>query len=340
MVTLEGIRLGWEWLQWLDYTHILGLMVFIWCWKVTPSSQSAIERRYRRRRNQIPNDAFLRPGRVSEENAGPEDEVAAALAKETLLAKAMPASTLEERRRFLSAKKGSMKHATNSLAKYLEWRAEHQLSKEAITTFLVSEDIDLQDWNIAAASAIKRLGENPSAVLPQIARMHHMHAKPVCDRTGKRLVHILPGRMDEGVASLTAYALAVALYIDRKLDRNSSELVCVLIDARGGVGWRNLNAVQLMPFIKHTSKLLLELFPERLSKALVYPVPPALAWVWKIVRRCIDPLTRDKICLLTGPATIASLPPVKQMEAHLEPDTVEFLEQERVAAFLPTPAPL
>jgi len=251
------------------------------------------------------------------------------------LEKKFPQSTAEERERFLVAKKGNAEVAAKYLQAYLEWRFIHESVREKLDELVSTGDSDHDDWNIAAAIAMKERNENQSAPLTRVARTHSIGDREICDVDGRRIIHITPGLMDDRLASLTTYALSIALYIDRKLERHSLERVTVLIDARGGQGWRNNHAVHLLPFIQHISKLLLSMFPERLSRSLVYPLPPAFGWIWNVAQRWIDPLTRDKICLLTGPATIASPPPSEQMAEYLGKDVVEILEKHRVAAFLP-----
>ena len=64
-------------------------------------------------------------------------------------------------------------------------------------------------------------------------------------REGYRIVYVSPGKLEDRIpieegapdgttVSLETYALAIALYLDRILDRNSLERVTVMIDARGG----------------------------------------------------------------------------------------------------------
>lgn len=246
-----------------------------------------------------------------------------------------PDSTHEERERFLKACNGSLERASEKLGNFLEWKSRYSIPGAVEKETAIG---DLETWRMASESAMRAQGyysANPTELhLPRIARMYDLHGVPYRDLKGRRMIQIIPGQMDERIVSLKTYALTVALYIDRVLPRNSLEKVTVLIDARGGNGWRNLNAVQLMPFIKHTSHLLLQLFPERLAHAQVYPVPHALSWIWTAVSACIDPVTRQKISLLTGPATIVSPIPAEQMELYIGPDTVRHLEETRISEFI------
>jgi hypothetical protein len=251
----------------------------------------------------------------------------------------VPEATAAERLRFLVAKKGNVIMAAKALKAYLQWRSDHQHTQKhgepaLFDMELYTDDHDWNDWNIAAAAACKARKETCRTPLPRIARLHQIEGKDIRDRRGFRALHIIPGQMDDGLVSLTTYATAVALYIDRKLVRESPDRISVLIDVRGGVGWRNTHVSKLLPFIQTTTKLLITMFPERLQQAVVYPLPPAFGWIWSVSKRCMDPLTADKICLLTGPATIVSPPPVDQMIKYLDERIVALLEKTRVAAFI------
>jgi hypothetical protein len=88
-----------------------------------------------------------------------------------------------------------------------------------------------------------------------------------------------------------------------------------------------------VPFMQQTTTLLLALFPERLHKCLLYPVPPSFLWVWNTISKVVDPLTREKICLMSGPNRIVSRPPFEQMFDHMDEDAAHHLEGSRVADF-------
>ena len=249
----------------------------------------------------------------------------------------VPTATIQERQRFYVGTKGDLRSAINKLQEYVEWKSKHKtLEWEIRSSVVLTGNKDIDDWRIAVAAAAKSRGEAVDVVkVPQMGTTHTMkNGEPMRDQEGNRIIHIIPGRMDDRLISLRTYALASALFIDRKTDPNSLECLTVLIDVRGGVGWPNPNGAQLLPFIQSTSSLLLSLFPERLAKCYVYPMPPSFEWVWKLVHRCLDPMTAEKIGVLTGPATIHSPPPVEAMEAYLDTDVVEMLEAYRVSSFI------
>jgi hypothetical protein len=251
----------------------------------------------------------------------------------------VPEATTAERLRFLVAETGNVRTAAKTLKDYLQWRTDHQHTQKhgepaLLELELYTDDSDWNDWNIAAAAACKANNEPCRTILPRIARLHKIEGNDIRDRQGYRALRLISGQMDDRLASLTTYATAVALYIDRKLVRESTERVTLCIDLRGGVGWRNLHVVKVLPFIQTTTKLLLTMFPGRLERAVVYPLTPAFGWIWPIVKRWVDPLTAEKICILTGPATILSPPPVSQMVEYLDESIVALLEKARVADFV------
>lgn len=249
----------------------------------------------------------------------------------------VPTATMQERQRFYVGTKGDLRSAISKLQEYIEWKTKHKkIEWEIRSSVALTGKKDVDDWRIAVAVAAKSRGEAVDVVqIPQVGTTHTMqNGEPMRDQEGNRIIHIIPGRMDDRLISLRAYALASALFIDRKTDPKSLECLTVLIDVRAGVGWRNPNGAQLLPFIQSTSSLLLSLFPERLAKCYVYPLPPSFEWVWKLVHRCLDPMTAEKIGVLTGPATINSPPPVEAMEAYLDTEVIEMLEAYRVSFFI------
>lgn len=264
----------------------------------------------------------------------------------------VPESTEQERRRFLKANKGDAALASSALASYLAWRTLHDnILQEKVSDEIVSaaknndtDSADERDWNVACAVAIKACSEetdtNAAAAseylpLPRVVRTCCMlDGKECVDRNGFRMLQLLPGRMDERLAPLTTYALAIALYMDRKLARDSDEKITVLIDVRTGRGWRNMSAAHMIPFMKGIFALLQSMFPERLARAIVYPVPFAVSWIWNVVKFYLDADTAGKICLLIGSAGVMS-PMPSGMAAYIDETTVAVLESERLATFDP-----
>ncbi|MGK3745263.1 MAG: hypothetical protein ACI90V_012124, partial [Bacillariaceae sp.] len=185
-----------------------------------------------------------------------------------------PESTLAERRRFLKARKGVIKAASAQLGSYIQWRCQNKIDEFFPSTFTTDEE----DWERAARGAmeIANTGATPASQrkLPRIVSIYGGDEDElVLCRNGARVVHVLPCQLDTTIAPATTYALALAMYLDRKLDRNHTEKVTVVIDIRSGKGWPNPSSVSLVPFIKLVVGSLNSYFPERLSRCILFPLP-------------------------------------------------------------------
>lgn len=253
------------------------------------------------------------------------------------LATACPAATVAERKRFLTARQGNVAAATKTLTNYLQWHQKHvDVAVKYKIVRPTTNDNDLNIWTEACQMAMKACGETGDNALPRVIRTHLQkdgQGKPLVDKSGYRIIQIIPAQMDITLAKSSTYALAVALYLNLQLDREADERIVVCMDVRAGQGWPNTHAVRLVPFMQQTTTLLLSLFPERLHKCLLYPVPSSFMWVWNTISKAVDPLTREKIRLMSGPNKIASPPPFEQMYEHMDMDAAQHLEDARLAAF-------
>lgn len=253
------------------------------------------------------------------------------------LAKLCPAATAAERKRFLNARQGSVPGAEKILKNYLSWHQKHMdVAVEHRIVRQETNDKDLDIWREACLVAMKACQEKGDGILPRVIRTHIRTdgtGDPLVDKDGFRIFQIMPAQMDINLASSSTYALAVALYLNLQLDREAEERIVVCMDVRAGQGWPNTHAVRLVPFMQQTTTLLLSLFPERLHRCLLYPVPPSFMWVWNAISKVVDPLTREKICLMSGPNKIVSPPPFEQMFEHMDMDAAHHLEGARVGDF-------
>jgi len=148
-----------------------------------------------------------------------------------------------------------------------------------------------------------------------------------------KYIQHLPARINLKLADNSTYALALALYIDHILDRNSTEKATLVIDVRPGYGWSNIKAIQLLPFIQMVSKLLCDLFPSRLEKCIVYPVPKVALFLWKAVQPFVGTETVDKICLISGSAGKKDRVPTN-VSKYLDEDLIAKLEERRTSLFI------
>lgn len=281
--------------------------------------------------------------------------------REMALEKQVPDSTAAERQRFLTARKDDVNKAATNLQSYLDWkqqRTNYSRNNTKIDAVRPTLDRDYDLWVEACLEAMQASGEvGRNIVLPRVIRSyelkgeeafpehhphHHrrrrsndeqQHQQQARDRDGHRIFHIIPALMDDRLAKTSTYALATAIFVDKQFDRDNLEKITVCLDVRAGRGWRNLHAVKLVPFMRESLQLLLSLFPERLHKCIVFPLPPAFWYLWRMVAKCIDPKTRDKIIIATGKCTIDAPPPTEKLAVHLGGDASARLEAYRISCF-------
>ena len=209
------------------------------------------------------------------------------------------------------------------------------------------ECLDELDWKFASQAAIfheqksngKRTAKSPTShTLPQLARILPPASRSGSsiprDQSGNRILQFLPAMMDLSRASDKAFALSIALYLERKLDRDSQEKILVAIDVRGGSGWANPRPQKLLPFIKQVAGVLEQNFPERLARCLVFPVPAAATFLYRVVKVFLDPSTVQKVALVKGDSRNEAPPPYSLMEGHIRQSVLKHMEDFRVAGFV------
>ena len=248
-------------------------------------------------------------------------------------------STLAERRRFLIANKNNLNGTIQQLRSYIEWKNNHIDKKIQIKS---TGDKDYDIWVESSLTAMKICdGEVENIVLPRIIRTHSNSnsnsnsnsEQHYVDRDGYRTFCVTPALMDNNLAKGSTYTQAVAIYLDRCLDPSESEMITILFDCRAGTGWSNNHVMKLVPFLKHFLKVLPPLVPERLQKAIVYPVPYTFTYIWSMLSKGLDPTTSKRVCILHGQCKIVAPPPSEQMKLHLYEDHMEELESSRIAGF-------
>ena len=318
------------------YGHAVALLILFWLWRF-PTASAKSRGNDLVARVSSSND-YSRPGTTARKSAleakSDRDERALkdALKHDEAVQRLFPNATAAERKRFLVSASGNLKTASAQLGAYLEWREKHDAIEKDLGITEIESDED--EWRRAAAIAMISCQEEcRDSRLPRVARIYEVDGAPVRDRDGCRILHVMPGQMDLNQAKASTYALALALYIDRKLNRSSTECLNVSLDCRGGRGWPNIPPLKQLPFIKTLLKLLLSMFPQRLHRCLLFPVPPPALWIFNLIKVGIDPYTAKRVQLLTGPARVVSEPPYKQMEEFLNPEVAKLLESERHAAF-------
>ena len=248
-----------------------------------------------------------------------------------------PESTLAERKRFLKARKNVVKAASAQLGTYLEWRETNRIEEFFSSTFTNDE----ADWANAARGAMEITNSSGGHIhqgklLPRIVSVFEDEQTDlvVCNN-GARVVHVLPCQLDSTLAAPSTYALAVAMYLDRKLDRKFTEKVTVVIDIRSGTGWSNPSSVAIVPFIKLVVGLLNTYFPERLSRCILYPLPYTATLLFNQAKNYLDPDTAAKIQVCSGAGSTNS-PIPKEVFSFIDKPAMSYMEERRKSFFVTT----
>ena len=99
-----------------------------------------------------------------------------------------------------------------------------------------------------------------------------------------------------------AYVAQMCLLMDQVLLQDSDRRIVVLVDARAGSGpgWHNKPATAAMPFFRALASLIPDMYPERLRRIIIYPLPGWATTLVKMVRSMLDPVTKAKIKVIKG----------------------------------------
>lgn len=259
------------------------------------------------------------------------------------------------------------KEAAQNLEMYLEWRRVHELDNEDA---LLGRS-DAEDWVYAAKKAISFSqraiveGESvedgaevgvldpcPSSPLsfveekrrktllaiqglPQILFTHELADGQLSrDQHGNLIVHALPSLIDLSLAPEEMWGLAVLIYFDRKLKRDSEEKLTLVMDVRPGMGWPNLTIGPLLGLVKNVTTSASQIFPVRLHKCIVFPVPYVATAVWRLIRVVVPGSLRKRFIFVSGKDEVDSPVPTKVLELCLCDETMIFFEQTRTDLFV------
>jgi hypothetical protein len=197
--------------------------------------------------------------------------------------------------------------------------------------------------------------------IPQLLYSHsmkHSDFEPLRDTTGHCVLHFLPALIDlsfspDSTAVSTTFVTAFALYLHTKFERQSKrsrgidrrnalsaeeeakdEQWTIVMDVRPGRGWPNPPAVQMLGFARNVTKTLFELYPGRLWRCIVFPVPSVATHVWNAAKLVLDPSVTKRIVVIPGPANLDSPVPVAKLLPYISRDCLEVLEDARLDAFV------
>ena len=232
---------------------------------------------------------------------------------------------------------------TSRLKAHLKWRKEHGLLVERVER----GDTDTSLWEASVNQAWDfeeaKNGETGGADAGQASRVNidqmlffHKNkadGKPITDKSGRRIIHHLPGLINTNDGSASFYANCIAYYLDRNLDRNNIEKLTIMIDVREGAGWPNVPAYKMVGFLKTVVRVFESNFPERVHKFVVFPVPLILKGLVNTIKLLFDPTTAKKLTLATGSALVKSPLPRKDLSEYIDEPILDQTEEIRLSLF-------
>mmetsp|Transcript_22312 Transcript_22312/g.32938 ORF Transcript_22312/g.32938 Transcript_22312/m.32938 type:complete len:351 (-) Transcript_22312:130-1182(-) len=256
-----------------------------------------------------------------------------------------PTSKLEERERFLRAKHGNITNAAKKLEKYLNWREQHNLDSLQYNVESISDE---NDWNesyrfameyavVSAVTKKNRLRSNLklASKIPQISFVYNNECGDI-EKTsnGNMVLHIMPGLIDLNLATPELYALTMALYLDRKFDREKHGYATVFLDFRAGKGWPNQPAFSMMPFIRMIAGFLHKYFPRRFDSCVMYNLPKSAMWIWEMVKPFLDRSALESIIPISGSDRHSGLAPNDKLSEFVDFSLLEKMEKKRLSFFV------
>lgn len=150
-------------------------------------------------------------------------------------------------------------------------------------------------------------------------------------------IQVLPARLQMSLPQASEFYVAtLGLYLDAIFDRSDSGKATVLIDVRPGKGWPNPPAHKMVGFIRHVASELNDLFPDRLSRCVLYPIPGPAVFLWKLVRGFLDKKLVEQVVLIPGSERMRSKPPNEKLSRFVDPNILTTMEKTRLDLFQST----
>eukprot|EP00929_Paragymnodinium_shiwhaense_P008358 TRINITY_DN11230_c0_g1_i1.p1 TRINITY_DN11230_c0_g1~~TRINITY_DN11230_c0_g1_i1.p1 ORF type:complete len:454 (-),score=65.12 TRINITY_DN11230_c0_g1_i1:205-1566(-) len=184
---------------------------------------------------------------------------------------AFPTAPVVELVRFAQARSKSTKDAVSMYKAYLSWR-----------------EGEGRPENLAKAHA-----DLPEGVFSDV--LSHRPA-----RDGSGVLFMEAARPDFSLLPKETYLHGLCHVMDTALPRDKDGQLTVMIDVRAGQGWANPPPNKMLPFLKCVASTLSSMYPERLRRVIVYPVPWAAGVLVSMAKKLMDPNTRSKLCIVTG----------------------------------------
>jgi len=178
---------------------------------------------------------------------------------------------------------------------------------------------------------------NIKKTLPQLIfrRTDPNTGKVLQDKNGTELIHVLAAKVDRFAASNETWAMAVALYIDFYVDRNSKYCASIFVDARAGEGWPNPKLIMAMSLIGQIVSEIEKRHPSRCKTLIIFPLPRALTMIWGSIKGYFSPEMNEMMIVCSGPSIVGSPLPKKMLEIYVDGDVIDILEKCRIDLYNP-----
>ena len=246
---------------------------------------------------------------------------------------------------------GSDEDVIAKLDEYVQFRTMYNLDSPQNKDENCSDEAD---WEWASTMAIKAAKTVQGDLIPgleglaladrvckldKLPRLCFTHTNedgtPVLSRSGNPMIQYLAARLDLKAFSEEIYALAIALYLDRKARKLNfdAKRVVLLVDVRKGAGWPNSNVLNVVGFLRLLANALHKLHPGRLQKLIIYPVPCACVYVFAMMKRWLPTSIAQSITLINGPDGVRDKPPKKKLMKYIDERVLDKMEQCRKANF-------
>lgn len=144
--------------------------------------------------------------------------------------------------------------------------------------------------------------------LPQLAQAYSSIPPKVVNgiqstgfaKDGTPVIYMELARYDINAQPADTYVSAFCHLMDETYSRDVEGHLTVVIDVRTIEGMFNPKPMALMPFIKQGIKILPRMYPDRMKRIVVYPVPWMASMLVSMVKRMLDENTREKLMVVAG----------------------------------------
>lgn len=105
-----------------------------------------------------------------------------------------------------------------------------------------------------------------------------------------------------------------------------------ITDLHARHGWANAPALEnlhLLPFLHAQARLLQDLFPRRIKRIVVFPIPRVCTCMWDLIAPFLGTDTRNRVLLVCGMDVGKVSRPPKGLRKHMDEDLIGEFERTR-----------